>query len=180
MNYIIYDIEATCWDGAPPSDTQEIIELGAVRLNDYGEVMGTFDKFVRPVVHPRLSVICQQLTSIRQEDVDRSRKFPDVIEHFQNWADMHDEDYILCSWGDFDRSIMIDNCELHKMDSYWVDYHIDLKKQYKKIKGLKKTQGLMKSLTKEGFEFTGIEHRAISDAENLAKIFIKYFDEWVV
>ncbi len=180
MNYIIFDIEATCWDGAAPSDTQEIIEIGAVLLNDYSEVIGTFDKFIRPIVHPTLSIFCKRLTSIQQEDVDRSKKFPQVIEAFQDWAEIYDEDYTLCSWGDFDRKIMIDNCELHQLDSYWVDQHINVKKQYKNIRGLKKTRGLRTSVEKEGFEFTGIHHRAISDAENLAKIFIKYFDEWVV
>lgn len=180
MNYIVYDIEATCWDGAPLSDTQEIIEIGAVMLDDYGDIIGTFNKFVRPKVHPTLSVFCKQLTTIKQADVNRASDFPNVIERFQDWAKIYDEDYVLCSWGNFDRDIMIDNCELHRIDSYWVDQHINLKKQYKEVKGLKKTQGLKKSIHKEGFEFTGIEHRAISDAENLAKIFIKYFGEWVV
>ncbi len=180
MNYIVFDIEATCWDGSPPSDTQEIIELGALLLNDYGEVISTFDKFIQPTVHPTLSFFCKKLTSIQQEDVDRASKFEKVIEGFQDWAEVFEEDYVLCSWGDFDRKLLIENCDLHQMDSYWVDRHINIKKQYKHLKRLPKPIGLRKAVLREGFEFTGIHHRAISDAENLAKVFAKYIDEWVV
>ena len=30
----------------------------------------------------------------------------------------------------------------------------------------------------EGFEFTGTYHRGLSDAQNLAKVFVKYIDMW--
>ena len=55
-----------------------------------------------------------------------------------------------------------------------------IKKQYHAIKGVKVERGLKAVTKKEGFEFTGIHHRAIADAENLAKIVAKYIDEWVV
>jgi inhibitor of KinA sporulation pathway (predicted exonuclease) len=45
------------------------------------------------------------------------------------------------------------------------------------INAAKKT-GLKATIKREGFEFTGIHHRAVSDAENTAKIFIKYIDMW--
>ena len=48
------------------------------------------------------------------------------------------------------------------------------------MKADKVERGLKAITKKEGFEFTGIHHRAIADAENLAKIVAKYIDEWVV
>jgi inhibitor of KinA sporulation pathway (predicted exonuclease) len=66
------------------------------------------------------------------------------------------------------------------MESDWVsDYHINLKRQYQEFKRLRRPRGLKRAVEKEGFEFTGIHHRGISDAENLAKIFIKHRDMWV-
>lgn len=179
MNYIIFDIEATCWDGAPLSDIQEIIEIGAVMINDYGEELGSYNRFILPIVCPTLSPFCKKLTSITQEDVNKAKTFPTVIEEFQDWAEVFDEDYMLCSWGDFDRKIFISNCELHKMESDWAEQHINLKQQYREIKNYSKAIGLKAAVRKEGFEFTGTHHRGISDAENLAKIFTKYLDEWV-
>jgi len=178
MNFIIYDLEATCWQGRPPSLVQEIIEIGAVLINNYGEVEGTFNSFIRPKIHPQLSAFCQELTTIRQSDIDRARYFPDVIEDFQDWAEIFDEDYILCSWGGFDKTMLIQDCQLHDMDYDWVEPHINLKEQYREIKRLRQSKGLKSAVNAEGFEFTGTHHRGIDDAENLARIFAKYLDEW--
>lgn len=178
MNFIIFDLEATCWEGRPPNKVQEIIEIGAVSLNPYGEVTGSFNKFVRPILNPTLSMFCRNLTSIEQEHVDRSWAFPAVIELFQDWAEIFDEDYLLCSWGAFDRRMLIQDCELHGLESDWVDHHFNVKKEYTQLKRLRRARGLRASVEKEGFEFTGIHHRAIADAENLAKLFAKYVDEW--
>ena len=178
MNFIIYDLEATCWEGRPPSKVQEIIEIGALKINRYGEVEGSFNRFIKPILNPYLSAFCTELTSIQQQDVNRAETFPSVVEDFQDWVEVFDEDYILCSWGSFDQKMLIQDCKLHDMDYDWVMPHINLKRQYHEIKKLRRMRGLKMSVTKEGFEFTGIHHRGISDAQNLAKIFTKYLDEW--
>ena len=64
MNFIIYDIEATCWRGMPPGLIQETIEIGAVKCNYYGEPLGEFSRFIRPQINPELSLFCRQLTNI--------------------------------------------------------------------------------------------------------------------
>lgn len=180
MNFIIYDLEATCWEGSPPSRVQETIEIGAVKLNGYGEVQGTYERFIRPILNPYLSAFCQELTTIEQPQINRSRGFVEVIEDFQDWVEIFDEDYLLCSWGSFDKKMLIQDCELHDIEPDWIyDHHINLKKQYKTFKRLNRPWGLKKAVEKEGFEFTGIHHRGISDAENLAKVFIKHLDMWV-
>lgn len=178
MNFIIYDLEATCWLGRPPSMVQEIIEIGAVLVNGYGETEGVFNSFIRPVVNPRLSSFCQELTSIRQEDVERARQFPEVAEDFQDWGEMFDDDYVLISWGEFDKKMLINDCKLHHIDYDWTEPHINLKEQYREIKRLKQARGLKAAVEAEGYEFVGTHHRGIDDAKNLAVIFTKYLDEW--
>lgn len=158
--------------------TQEIIEIGALLISPYGEVEDVFNRFVRPVLHPYLSPFCRELTSINQSDVERAATFPTVIEAFQDWAGVFEEDYLLCSWGSFDKLLLIQDCHLHHLEADWVDPHINLKEQYKEIKRLNRSRGLKSVVTSEGFEFTGTHHRAIDDAENLAKVFTKYLDEW--
>ena len=178
MNFIVFDIEATCWEHTFPNRQQEIIEIGALKVNRYGEILDTFVKFIRPVVHPTLSPFCTQLTSITQIDVNRSPKFPIVVEDFQEWINIWDEEYLLCSWGSFDKKILLENCDLHDLESDWAEPHLNLKKQYHDIKRLHRTRGLRYSVEKEGFEFTGNHHRGLDDAENLTKIFVKYIDMW--
>ncbi len=179
MNYIIFDLEASCWLGRPPHGLNEVIEIGAVKVNDYNEVVSIFSKFIKPTVNPILSDFCKRLTSISQEDVDKTRTFPFIIQDFMDWIGI-EEDFVLISWGKYDKQQLIQDCELHKLETEWLEYHFNLKPAYRALKDLKDEPGLKKAVKLEGFEFTGIHHRAISDAENTAKIFIKYFKEWSV
>lgn len=177
MNFIVYDLEATCWENRGKRQS-EIIEIGAIKLNEYAEVEDTFCRFVKPVVHPFLSPFCIQLTSITQVDVNRAAKFYTVVEEFQDWIEIDDEEYLLCSWGNYDKTQLIKDCEFHDIYSDWAEEHINLKAQYQQIRGLNKPFGLKKAVKAEGFEFEGTHHRGIDDAYNLAKIFGKFFDEW--
>ena len=181
MNYIIYDLEATCWENefAARGKRREIIEIGGVLMDKNGNIKNQFESFVQPIVHPMLSDFCQRLTSISQIDVNQADKFPAVIEDFKDWIGANDnEEYLLCSWGFFDRSAFIKDCELHKTDSRWARQHISLKDQYPRIKNTGRAVGLKKALDIEGFDFEGREHRAISDAINTAKIFRKFLNLW--
>ena len=42
----------------------EIIEIGAVKLNEKLEIVDDFCQFVRPKLHPEISPFCTKLTSI--------------------------------------------------------------------------------------------------------------------
>lgn len=179
MNFIIYDLEATCWQGRPPRMIQETIEIGALKLDRYGEMKGVFNQFIRPKLNPRLSAYCQELTTIEQSVIDRSDTFELVVEEFQDWIEMDEEEYLLCSWGSFDKWQLINDCKLHSLEYDWLDHHINLKRQYQDIRRLRQPRGLRSAVESEGFEFTGTHHRGIADAENLAKLFTKFLDEWV-
>ncbi len=179
MNFIVFDLEATCWENMRHNHVQETIEIGAVKVDRYGDVLGQFEKFVQPVLFPTLSPFCKELTSITQNQVEGANEFSTVIEEFQDWIGHFDnEEYLLCSWGFFDKTQLIQDCELHKMEGDWVNQHISLKHQYNDYKGNRKHIGLNKAIRKEGFEFTGTHHRGIDDAINLVKIFVKYKDIW--
>ncbi|MCB0635995.1 MAG: exonuclease domain-containing protein [Lewinella sp.] len=179
MNFIIFDLEATCWEGRPPSMTMETIEIGALKVNAYGEVVGQFQRFVKPTLHPLLSHFCQQLTGINQQDINRASTFPSVIEDFQEWIDIWDEDYLLCAWGGFDQKQLQRDALLHDLEDDWLDPYINLKQQYRVLKRLHRPRGLRNAVEKEGFEFTGDQHRALADADNLTKLFRKYLDVWM-
>ncbi len=180
MNYIIFDLEATCWEITPPGYVQEIIEIGAVLIDDYGDMLETFSAFVRPARHPVLSPFCRKLTNISQIDINRARPFHEVMNRFMDWARIDEEDYILCSWGEFDQKLLSADCLRHGFGDAWLDQYVNLKTEYRRIRGLNKAIGLKKTVEFEGFEFTGEHHRAISDAENLAKVFVKYLGTWQI
>ena len=178
LHFLILDLEATCWKGAPPNQEREIIEIGAIKLNRYGEEIGSFNRFVKPEINPRLSVFCQELTGIQQQQVDRAESFAEVFDLFAEWADLFSADYLLVTWGKEDVSLLTNDCLRHQLEIDWLEPHLNLKRAFRNLRGLRKPLGLLKCLELEGFEFEGSHHRAIDDAINTVKIFRQHLDEW--
>lgn len=179
MDYIIFDLEATCWSESHDLLQQEIIEIGAFHVDRFGEVQSKFSSFVRPVIHPYLSPFCTELTSITQGQVDQASDFPVVFGRFNQWVEEVCEDKIhYASWGKMDMDLIRDDCQTHHLDLDWEEDYIDLKQLYNRMKGNAQPYGFKKSLRKERMEFIGTEHRAIDDAYNLTRLFIKYIEDW--
>jgi 3'-5' exoribonuclease 1 len=178
MNYIIVDLEATCWEGWDKSQN-ETIEIGAIKINEKKEFVSEFSYFIKPLKHPVLSDFCKKLTSIKQEDVDNAPHFDEVIEKFKSWIGHGTEDYLLCSWGFYDKKQFESDCRIFGLDESWLTKHISLKHQHGQIRKLQRAIGMKNALEFEGLKLEGTHHRGIDDARNIGKIFIKYFDKWI-
>jgi 3'-5' exoribonuclease 1 len=177
MNHIIFDLEATCWEDKH-KHTSEIIEIGAVKIDDNQQIIDEFNTFIQPILQPQLSEFCKSLTSIKQNDVDSAEKFPVVIEKFKNWIGVGKQDYVLCSWGFYDKKQLKQDAELHNLTIDWVNRHISVKHQHQTLCNLKKPVGLGRAIHLENMQFEGTAHCGIDDARNIAKIFLKYFGMW--
>lgn len=178
MKYFVFDLEASCWNDNS-QHRQEIIEIGACIVDEYGRLDKTFSSFIKPVVNPSLSKYCKSLTGITQEEVDKAKTFPKVIEQLMDWAEIPDEQYVFCAWGAADLKLLQNDAILHRIELEWLEPYVDIKSQYHHNKEIDNPSGLYKVLKKNGFEFEGQRHRALSDATNLARIIAKYIDEWV-
>ena len=177
MNYIILDLEATCWKQKGKFQN-EIIEIGAVCISKDKKILGEYGRFVKPHVHPILSDFCTELTTIEQKDVDAAPAFPEVLADFQDWIASFGAQYWLCSWGFYDRSQFQKDCELHGLDTAWLKQHISIKHQYGDMHNLRRPIGMKAALKREGIPLAGTHHRGIDDARNIAQIFLKNFDAW--
>lgn len=177
MNYIILDLEATCWKDRSIKKQNEIIEIGAVKVNSSGNMIDEFNAFIKPKLNPVISEFCTELTSITQTEIDNAQTFPNVISEFMNWINT-DKEYLLCSWGFYDKKQFQSDCKLYGLDSDWANSHISLKHQYASINNLRRPIGMGGALKKEKLILDGTHHRGIDDARNISKIFIKYFGKW--
>lgn len=170
MQYIIIDLEATCWKNVMDFTKMEIIEIGAVRMTgDSLEVMDEFSYFVCPVESPLLSDFCQELTSIRQEDVDAAESFDIVFPKLLRW--IGEDEYKIVTWGNYDiRQFEID-CLRHKVElpERFKTEHINLKKEFAGLKHCRPC-GMKQALRMIDIPLTGTHHRGIDDARNIAKI----------
>ncbi|MCP4438660.1 MAG: exonuclease domain-containing protein [Aureispira sp.] len=179
MNYIVLDLEATCWESKNKADQNEIIEIGALKINEDGNIIGEFCEFIKPILNPQLSDFCKNLTTITQADIDTADTYNIVIKRFKKWINQA-EPFVLCSWGFYDRRQFEKDCKLHKLDKTWLSNHISLKHQYAELTNLRKPIGMNEALRREGFKLEGTHHRGIDDARNIEKIFDAYFDYWVI
>jgi len=179
MRYIVLDLEATCWRGILRPNRQEIIEIGAYKLDEFGTVLGRFTSFIKPIVHPYLSTFCKRLTTIQQSDVDNAQTFPFVLRYFLDWVHEEDDEFAICAWGNDDLRLLEQDCDLHKEDKAFLRNYLDVKHRYNIMIGRPNQMlGLKAAVKHAGFSFEGDAHRAMPDAFNLCKIFIKHIDEW--
>ena len=127
MNYIIFDLEASCRQTKNPLVRQEIIEIGAYRLNSFYEIEGEFDSLVQPSVIRGISNYCTNLTGITQEHLNKAERFPKVFKEFKDWIYEQEEDFVLLSWGRTDLELIRQECQFHMIEVSWFNYK-DLKK----------------------------------------------------
>jgi len=181
MQYIVFDLEATCWNTQDKSDEiYEIIEIGAVKLNEKAEQVDTYQTFIKPVVNPILSEFCTELTSIKQSDVDTAPCFLEVMRNFENWIDGSAIDTTLLSWGRYDKKQILMECEVKKYDGQILNLlnnHHSLKHDFAKMRKVRPC-GMAKALKILDLPLIGTHHRGIDDALNISKIFQTVFIEW--
>ena len=82
MNYIILDLEATCWKDRNVNKQNEIIEIGALKIDKDGNYINEFSEFIKLKLNPKLSDFCKELTTIEQTDIDSADTYEIVIKRF--------------------------------------------------------------------------------------------------
>jgi len=171
MDYVVVDLEATCWDDARSRDQMEVIEIGAVRLTSDLEIDADdeFSRFVQPVVDPTLSDFCTELTSITQADVDGAERFPPVFASFLSWVG--ESPAWFCSWGAYDVGQLERDCHRHDLVfPEWITArHVNVKREFAAWRGVRPC-GMAKALDIAGLPLEGTHHRGIDDARNIARL----------
>lgn len=123
MSYVILDLE---WNGSFSKSAQkfvnEIIEFGAVKLDDSFNVAGTFSSLITPKIGKKLSGRVKQLTKISYDELlDGGVDFFTAAKSFTEFLG----DSVLMTWGTSDIHTLIENYAF-----YTGDYHIPFIKKY--------------------------------------------------
>lgn len=173
--FVVFDLEATCEDrNINPEFINEIIEIGAVKLNINGDVVDTFSVFAKPYNNVILTEFCKQLTTIKQSDIDNADNLDDVLIDFYEWS----YGCKLISWGGYDmrqisRDVVRQDIENEIDIQDMIDRHLDFKRWYAKEKSIKPC-GMSAALKIENLKLIGTHHRGIDDAKNIATIVKRY------
>lgn len=125
--YVILDLEwNTAFNARTKSHLNEIIEFGAVKLDESFQEIGTFSMLVKPQVGKTLTNLVEGLTHISNEDLIDAHSFPHVLGRFREFA----EGCILMAWGNMDILTLVANCQ-YFLKSERLDFvrqYVDLQK----------------------------------------------------
>lgn len=139
MNYIVFDLE---WNQSPQGKEGtiahfpfEIIEIGAVKLDEQFRPLDEFHQLIRPVVYPQLHYKIFEVTHLSMDLLRRDGiPFAEAAAQFLRWCG---EDYRFVTWGSMDLTELQRNMTYHGMElpfSMPVLYY-DLQKLYSLLYG---------------------------------------------
>lgn len=109
MNYIIFDLEwNNAYSYAKKGFMNEIIEIGAVKLNERLEIVDTFKQLILPKITKKLSGRCKSLTNITNEELKQNGiPFADAIKDFSRWS--RGDGNVFMSWSNSDLYVLTNN-----------------------------------------------------------------------
>ena len=183
MNYIIMDLE---WNQSSTGHEQvskilpfEIIEIGAIKLNNDRKMIDELSELVKPQVYHQMHRVTRRLIHLQMEQLEKGRPFPEVMEQFRSWCG---EDYIFCTWGPLDLTELQRNIRYYQLEplSDGPIKFLDVQKLFSIAYEDKKSRRTLEY----AIDYLAVEkdipfHRAFSDAYYTAKI-LALLDERVL
>lgn len=128
MNYIILDLE---WDSAYSVKFKrfinQILQIGAVKLDGNFNIIGTFEQTVRSSVSKKVTGRFAALTGITTEKMRDGIPFDEAVDRYNEWAG---KDTVTMPWSDSDLYSIKENeeCLLSGGRRIAVEKYLDLQK----------------------------------------------------
>lgn len=173
MNYVILDME---WNQPMREEEQlrepfpfdsEIIEIGAILVNEDFDAVDEFKSFVRPRFYTQMNGRVASLTKIRSQLLQNAPDFPAAWADFLVWSG---EPCCLCTWGPTDGTVLLDNMLLHGLDVEAAPYFCDLQRVF----GREIMREERKCSLESAIELFGLKmdraHDALNDARNTLRV----------
>ena len=174
MNYIIFDLEWNqCGSEAeiltePVCLPGEIIEIGAVKLDDSFRKTGELRLYIKPQYYKKLHRRIVTLTGIRDKTLEeQGLPFPEAFEKFMEFCG---EEYSFMTWSTSDLPILIDNMLLYGLDISRLPDTYDLQRIFcREIMRFSRRLSLEDAL-KVLAETGDTAHDALNDSRNTALV----------
>ncbi|MCD8214613.1 MAG: exonuclease domain-containing protein [Clostridiales bacterium] len=180
MNYISLDLE---FNGAfdfergeqiktNNSCRHEIIQIGAVKMDENREIKDRFNAYIKPVIYPRLNPFIADVINMKTEDFKDAGSFKTNFRKFRKF--LSGEEAVFVVWGDSDLPVLYENISFYKLNSEpLILKYINIQPYISRL--LNKEAGQQISLKRaiEALEIKADEHfhDALYDAYYTAKIF---------
>ncbi len=157
----------------------EIIQIGAVKINDENEEVDSFNEYVRPELSSEMDRKIEKLTGIHFEQIAEADILENVFRRFVDWCGHDCEIY---SWSNTDKCQIIAEYEIkglqlpagtERLFEHWHDYQEDFGTLFPHQKPMK----LSTAVFLAGLDFSGREHDGLNDARSTAQLYILMQDD---
>ena len=177
MKYVVVDLEMC---KVPKSNrtkdfkwSMELIQIGAVMLNEDYEIIDQFMTYVKPQ-YGKLTSYIEKLTGITYDDLVDAPTTQEGIEQFTNWIP---DDAIMVQWSESDKyqfaheiiGKKIKCSSLKKLDYKWIDCQV----QFTKLMDAERIFSLQEALNISDIDYDLNLHDGLVDASNTALLFKK-------
>ena len=178
MHYVVVDLEwnqPLSWQSSVYRKIGdrlifEMIQIGAVRLDEDLRVEDTLSLPVAPThyiqIHPRI----RRMTGLGPEELAGAPAFREALEQFAAWCG---EDYVLLTWGCDDVSVLQQNIDFFECGDVPLPPLCDIQKLFAEVHGLKDRPSLKGAMEMVGIapEESMAFHNARNDAWYTALVF---------
>ena len=182
MNYIVFDLEWNQSSTGLEEETAclpfEIIEIGAVKLDDSGVGNSTFSQLVKPAVYHEMNRATSRLVHLQMEELENGSPFVLAAERFLEWCG--EEVCRFCTWGSSDLTELQRNMKFYGMAPLAEEpiAYLDVQKLF----SIAFEDGKSRRALEHAVDFLALEkeipfHRASGDAHYTAKVFAKILAE---
>ncbi len=139
----------------------EMIQIGAVKLNERLEIIDSFNQLIRPTHYVKLHPRIKRITQISQDDLEDAPQFPEAFQRFSAWCG---SDYALLTWGCDDISVLAQNIGFFACKNELVKVY-DLQQMFGDIiENTKERQSLKAAM--EHYQIEPSEEKAFHNAMN--------------
>lgn len=174
-NYIVLDLEwnqsASGKEGSISELPFEIIEIGAVKLDETFHMVSEFQRLICPVVYQEMHYKITEVTHMNLNELeDQGEDFVTVARQFLEWCG---EDPVFCTWGALDLTELQRNMVFYQMKESlgWPLFYLDVQKLFcLSIETGKDRLSLDMAVETLGIQETRPFHRALNDAYYTARV----------
>ncbi len=173
MHHVFVDFEMTCWRSIKEVELAqpEIIEIGAVKLDNEYRVVDTFSLYIKPEYNPQITKTCTKITGITTETLEGAPSFKEAMPLFIDW--LGTSDLKIYAWGRDDKQQLEQEYRikgLYERLPHPFKKWRDFQGIFMRIFDFNRRIGLTVVLEMLGIDFEGKQHRAVDDAFNSAKL----------
>ena len=177
MSFIVLDMEWNQpWPGSPSAKKVlpvairgEIIQIGAVRLDEQGCPRDEFQVMVAPRYYRHLNRRVSKLTGIKETRLrEEGVPFPEAVQRFRDWCG---EEPVFLTWGFDDMGILRENLQLFHLKQDWTERWYNVQMVFNaQTDGSNSQKALKTAMETFGIEASRPAHDALGDAYHTALI----------